>query len=76
MCSELIISVLSIHQHFSLPQGLEDVSKYPNLVTELLKRGWDDDSIEKLIGRNVLRAMEGAEMVSLVERMYSAQLSA
>ncbi|MDX2193631.1 MAG: dipeptidase [Gemmatimonadales bacterium] len=46
------------------PEGLEDVSSYPNLFAELLRRGWSDDDLRKLAGRNVLRAFEQAEAVS------------
>ena len=45
-------------------QGLEDVSKYPDLTAELLKRGYKDDDIKKIIGGNVLRVMRGAEKVA------------
>ena len=48
----------------STPQGLEDVSKYPDLIAELFRRGYSDDDIQKLLGRNVLRAMRGAEDVA------------
>jgi membrane dipeptidase len=43
------------------PEGLEDVSKYPYLFAELVRRGWSDADLEKLAGANVLRAMRGAE---------------
>jgi len=43
------------------PEGLEDVSKYPNLFAELIRRGWNDADLKKLAGANVLRAMRGAE---------------
>jgi len=46
------------------PQGLEDVSKYPALTAELLRRGWSDGDIEKLLGLNVLRVMKQAEAVA------------
>ena len=46
------------------PVGLEDVSKYPALVAELLRRGYADADVEKIIGRNVLRAMRSAERVA------------
>ena len=36
-------------------QGLEDVSKYPDLTAELLKRGYSDADVKKIIGQNVLR---------------------
>jgi len=45
----------------SVPVGLEDVSTYPGLVAELLRRGWSDDDVRKLAGRNILRVLRGAE---------------
>ncbi len=48
----------------SLPQGLEDVSKYPDLIAELIRRGYSDDDVQKILGKNVLRAMRGAEDVA------------
>ena len=42
-------------------QGLEDVSTYPALVAELLRRGYTDDDIRKIAGRNILRVMRAAE---------------
>ena len=47
----------------SVVQGLEDVSTYPALVAELLKRGYSDDDIKKIAGRNLLRVFKGAEAV-------------
>ena len=41
--------------------GLEDVSKYPALLAELMRRGWTRGEIEKLAGRNVLRVMREVE---------------
>jgi membrane dipeptidase len=46
------------------PQGLEDVSKYPALTAELLRRGWSDDDVKKLLGLNVLRVLKQAEVVA------------
>jgi membrane dipeptidase len=46
------------------PTGLEDVSTYPALLEELLRRGYSDEDIEKIAGRNILRAMRRAEEVS------------
>lgn len=48
----------------SVPQGLEDVSKYPALTAELLRRGYSDDDVKKVLGLNVLRVMKAAEDVS------------
>lgn len=44
--------------------GLEDVSKYPDLLAELVKRGWTDKEIRGVAGENVLRALSQAEIVS------------
>ena len=43
------------------PEGLEDVSKFPALLAELSRRGWTEDDLAKLAGRNVLRAWAAAE---------------
>ena len=45
----------------SMPEGLEDVSGYPRLFTELAARGYADDDLSKIAGRNVLRVMRAAE---------------
>jgi membrane dipeptidase len=45
----------------TMPQGLEDVSMYPNLFAELIRRGWSDADLRKLAGENVLRVMEQVE---------------
>lgn len=39
----------------SLPTGLKDVSQYPNLIFELLKRGYSEADIEKICYKNVFR---------------------
>jgi membrane dipeptidase len=43
------------------PVGLEDVSTFPQLFAELIRRGWSDEDLRKLAGRNLLRAMRAAE---------------
>jgi membrane dipeptidase len=48
----------------SVVQGLEDVSKYPDLTAELLRRGYSDDDVKKVLGLNVLRAWRQAEQVA------------
>jgi membrane dipeptidase len=45
----------------SVVMGLEDVSTYPALMAELLHRGYTDDDIKKIAGRNILRVLRGAE---------------
>jgi len=43
------------------PVGLEDVSKFPDLFAELIRRGWSDGDLRKLAGQNLLRALRQAE---------------
>ncbi|MDH3734543.1 MAG: dipeptidase, partial [Gemmatimonadota bacterium] len=47
-----------------LVQGLEDVSKYPDLFAELIGRGWSDEDLRKLARGNILRVFAEAEDVS------------
>ncbi|MER6719287.1 dipeptidase [Streptomyces halstedii] len=47
-----------------LPAGLEDVSGYPNLIAELLSRGWSDADLAKLTWQNAVRVLRDAEAVS------------
>uniref|UniRef100_A0A8C6S494 Dipeptidase n=1 Tax=Neogobius melanostomus TaxID=47308 RepID=A0A8C6S494_9GOBI len=46
-----------------LPHGLEDVSKVPNLVAELLRRNWTDAEVKAALGGNLLRVLQEAEKV-------------
>ena len=48
----------------TVPAGLEDVSKYPALTAELLRRGWADEDVRKALGSNVLRVMRSTEEVA------------
>ena len=45
----------------SLPEGMKDVSTYPVLIAELLRRGMREADIAKIMGGNVLRVMEQVE---------------
>jgi membrane dipeptidase len=45
----------------TVPEGLEDVSKFPQLFAELIRRGWSDSDLKKLAGQNALRALRAAE---------------
>jgi membrane dipeptidase len=47
-----------------LPVGLGDVSTYPALLAELMRRGWSDADVAKLAGENILRVMDEAEAVA------------
>jgi membrane dipeptidase len=48
----------------STPVGLDDVSTYPLLIAELLRRGWTEDAVGKLTNGNVLRVLRQAEEVA------------
>jgi membrane dipeptidase len=45
----------------SLPTGLKDVSSYPNLVAGLLRRGYSENDIRKILGENLLRVWQEVE---------------
>src|SRR5207244_3546519 len=47
-----------------VPVGLEDVSKFPDLIAELLRRGWSATDVRKVAGVNVLRVLRAAEQVA------------
>ncbi|MCZ0209844.1 dipeptidase [Streptomyces achromogenes] len=46
------------------PDGLDDVSGYPNLLAELLDRGWSRTDLAKLTWRNAVRVLGAAEDVA------------
>jgi membrane dipeptidase len=48
----------------SVPTGLEDVSKFPNLTRALLEEGYSASDIRKIYGGNTLRVMRAVEMVA------------
>jgi membrane dipeptidase len=48
----------------AVPAGLEDVSKFPALTAELLRRGWPEQDVRKALGLNVLRVLRRAEEVA------------
>src|SRR5262245_60490680 len=47
-----------------LPEGMEDISKLPNITYELMKRGYSDGDIKKVLGENFLRVMSEVERVA------------
>jgi len=47
-----------------VPVGLEDVSRYPDLLAELMRRGWSDADVAKLAGGNILRVLDDADVVA------------
>ena len=48
----------------AVPEGLEDVSRYPNLLEALGERGWSDDDLARLSSRNISRVLHDAEAVA------------
>jgi membrane dipeptidase len=48
----------------SVPVGLENVSKFPDLIAELLRRGWTETDVKKVAGLNMLRVLREAERVA------------
>jgi membrane dipeptidase len=52
----------------SLPDGLKDVSMYPNLIRELLERGYTEADIEKICAGNVLRVWQAVEDYAIPRR--------
>ncbi|MFN2532590.1 MAG: dipeptidase [Pyrinomonadaceae bacterium] len=51
-----------------MPEGAQDVSMLPNITYELLKRGYSETDIRKILGENFLRVFAQAERVSLTMR--------
>lgn len=48
----------------SLPTGLKDVSMYPNLIYELLDRGYSEEDIKKICGENLMRVWAQVEKIA------------
>jgi membrane dipeptidase len=48
----------------TMPEGMEDCSKLPKITEALMRKGYSDDDIRKILGGNLLRVMEQAEKVS------------
>jgi membrane dipeptidase len=47
-----------------VPEGLDDVSAFPVLTAELLRRGYSEEDAGKVLGLNVLRVMREVESVA------------
>lgn len=54
-----------------MPEGMEDCTKLPKITEALVRRGYTDDDIRKILGGNLLRVMEANERVS--REMQAAQ---
>lgn len=47
-----------------LPEEIEDVTGYPNIIYELLKRGYSEEDIEKICGKNLIRVWQQVEQIA------------
>ena len=57
--------MLSLYLYsYRVPKGLEDVSKYPNLFAELIRRGFSDDDVKKISRLNLIRVLQAVEKAS------------
>jgi membrane dipeptidase len=52
----------------TMPEGLENVSRYPALFEELARRGYPDEDLMKIAGRNLLRVMRDVERTGARQR--------
>jgi membrane dipeptidase len=48
----------------TMPLGMEDASKLPKITDALLKKGYSERDVEKILGGNILRVMEQVEQVA------------
>ncbi len=46
------------------PVGLEGVDKYPELLAELMRRGWTNEEVAKVAGENMLRVLASIERIA------------
>ena len=60
-------SIIAPSHLYRVANGLDDVSKYPDLFAELIKRGWSNLDLQKLAGRNVIRVFQQVEQVNNLE---------
>ncbi len=49
-----------------LPEGLRHVGEYPNLLAELLRRGYSEDSLARICGQNMLRVWAEVEELARI----------
>ncbi|XP_010178745.1 PREDICTED: dipeptidase 2 [Mesitornis unicolor] len=54
------------------PEGLEDVSKYPSLIEELLRRGWNENELKGVLRENFLRVFREVENVRSISGLMDA----
>ncbi|GIJ86445.1 hypothetical protein Asppvi_005334 [Aspergillus pseudoviridinutans] len=54
------------------PDGLDDVSHFPALVEDLLRRGVSESAVQKVLGLNILRVLKQVEDIALQERLFGS----
>jgi len=59
----------------STPKGLEDISKFPDLVAELLRQGISQENVIKVIGGNLLRVWTESDAISTMMKMVRKPLA-
>ena len=52
----------------TMPLGMEDASKLPKITDALLKKGYSEADVEKILGGNILRVMEQVEKVAAAQK--------
>lgn len=57
----------------TLPEGIKDVAEFPNLIFELLKRGYTTEDIEKICYKNVFRVWGEVEAIAAKARLASVE---
>ena len=61
MSPSLLVPEGSDFDGATVPRGMDDVSYLPRLTAELLRRGYREPDVEKILGGNLLRVMERVE---------------
>lgn len=61
MC--LCMPILCVPVYYRFPQGLDDVSKYPALISELISRGWTEKELAGVLRLNFIRVFRKVEKV-------------
>jgi membrane dipeptidase len=56
----------------NMPDGMEDCSHLPQITEALIRKGYSDDDIRKILGGNLLRVMEANERVSHLLQSHGA----
>lgn len=59
----ILMLPLSLLHYCSVPVGLEDVSKYPYLFAELIRRGYSDEEVKQVAGMNLISVFQKVEQV-------------